>query len=237
VKIHEFGMMKQPYRGVYSILERCNFDLNYYIQHKDISFLKDINKLISFFYKIVYGVKLLHDIGYIHLDIKVKNYLIKIETDKKISRKLTDFGFLKRIGSLNPLAATQLYSDPRLVTDYITDIKSDKMMDIFSLGIVFIEIMTALNDDKYFYMCPFLKQNNPEKRLMRELYYTNKYPTNNFTNDSIKIRKFYDILPSEYAERLYNINIKMIADINTRYKNVNDIITDLSNLHTEINKH
>ena len=135
------------------------------------------------------------------------------------------------------MAATQLYSDPRLVTDYITDIKSDKMMDIFSLGIVFIEIMTALNDDKYFYMCPFLKQNNPEKRLMRELYYTNKYPTNNFTNDSIKIRKFYDILPSEYAERLYNINIKMIADINTRYKNVNDIITDLSNLHTEINKH
>ena len=32
-------MVKKPYRGVYSILEKCNFDLNYYIKYKNIDIL------------------------------------------------------------------------------------------------------------------------------------------------------------------------------------------------------
>jgi serine/threonine protein kinase len=87
-------MVKNPYRGVYSILEKCNFDLNYYIKYKNINYLKDFKKLIKFMCNILYGVKYLHDIKYLHLDIKLPNYLIKLE-NKVLLIKLTDFGFAK----------------------------------------------------------------------------------------------------------------------------------------------
>ena len=236
VKIYEFGVMKTPYTGIYSILEKCNFDLNYYIEKRDVSYLKDISKLITFFYKLLTGIKLLHDIGYIHLDIKIKNYLVKIENDKKLSIKLTDFGFLKRIGASNPLAATQLYSDPRLLKDDTNQLHADKMMDIFSVGVVFIDILLAINNERYYHICPFLKHNQYERKFMREFYYTDKYPNNNFETDIIKIKKLYEVIPSEYAKRLCEINIRMLSDTYYRYKTVDALIHDLVILHKEVKR-
>jgi len=227
VKIYEFGVIKSPYRGIYSILEKCNFDLNYYIENRDLSYLKEINKLITFFYKLLVGIKLLHDIGYIHLDVKIKNYLVKIEDDKKLSIKLTDFGFLKRIGASRPLAATQLYSDPRLLGENAEKIRADRMMDIFSVGIVFIDVLLSINNQRYYHICPFLKHNQFERKYMREFYYTDKYPNNNFESDAIKIRELYKAIPSKYSDKLCDINLKMLSDTDTRYKTVDALIHDL----------
>ncbi len=241
VKIVEFGMVKNPYRGVYSILEKCNYDLSYYINYKNIDYLKDFKKLIKFMINILLGVKYLHDIKYLHLDIKLQNYLIKIE-NKNLLIKLTDFGFAKRIGEKNILPGTLFYADPRIVlNDNLREMRGDGMMDIFSLGIIFIELILKLNNKKYFYLCPFLKNNEYNKLFMREQYYENTYKDNNFESDVVKIKNLYkninnsNKLNKTISEKLCNINLKMICDIKHRYKNIDSIILDLMKIKNELN--
>lgn len=241
VKIIEFGMVKKPYRGVYSILEKCDYDLNHYINNKNIDYLKDFKKLIKFMINILLGVKYLHDIKYLHLDIKLPNYLIKIE-NKNVLIKLTDFGFAKRIGEKNILPGTLFYADPRIVLNTnLKQMAGDRMMDIFSLGIIFIEIILKLNNKKYFYLCPFLKQNEYNKLFMREQYYENTYENNNFESDAVKIKNIYgninnsNTLNNTISEKLCNINLKMICDTKHRYKNIDSIILDLMKIKNELN--
>jgi serine/threonine protein kinase len=231
-------MVKKPYRGVYSILEKCNFDLNYYIKYKNIVYLKDFKKLIKFMVNILYGVKYLHDIKYLHLDIKLPNYLVKIE-NKNLLIKLTDFGFAKRIGEKNILPGTLFYADPRIVlNNNLKQLAGDKMMDIFSLGIIFIEIVMKLANNSYFYVCPLLKKNEYNKLFMREKYYETTYKNNNFDSDSIKIKNMYlniNKLNTNISQQLCDINLKMICDTRHRYKNVDSIILDLMKIKNELN--
>jgi serine/threonine protein kinase len=238
VKITEFGMVKKPYRGVYSILEKCNFDLNYYIKYKNIDYLKDFKKLIKFMVNILSGVKYLHDIKYLHLDIKLPNYLIKIE-NKNLLIKLTDFGFAKRIGDKNILPGTLFYADPRIVlNNNLKQLTGDRMMDIFSLGIIFLEIVIKLTNNNYFYVCPLLKNNEYNKLFMREKYYENTYKNNNFESDAIKIKKIYSNINksnTNISEQLCDINLKMICDTRHRYKNIDSIILDLMKIKNELN--
>ena len=238
VKITEFGMVKKPYRGVYSILEKCNFDLNYYIKYKNIDYLKDFKKLIKFMVNILSGVKYLHDIKYLHLDIKLPNYLVKIE-NKNLLIKLTDFGFAKRIGDKNILPGTLFYADPRIVlNNNLKQMAGDKMMDIFSLGIIFIEIIIKLTNNNYFYVCPLLKNNEYNKLFMREKYYETTYKNNNFESDSVKIKNMYSNINksnTNISKQLCDINLKMICDTRHRYKNVDSIILDLMKIKNELN--
>ena len=238
VKITEFGMVKKPYRGVYSILEKCDFDLNYYIKYKNIDYLKDFKKLIKFMVNILSGVKYLHDIKYLHLDIKLPNYLVKIE-NKNLLIKLTDFGFAKRIGDKNILPGTLFYADPRIVlNNNLKQMAGDKMMDIFSLGIIFIEIIIKLTNNNYFYVCPLLKNNEYNKLFMREKYYETTYKNNNFESDSVKIKNMYSNINksnTNISEQLCDINLKMISDTRHRYKNIDSIILDLIKIKNELN--
>ena len=238
IKIIEFGMVKKPYRGVYSILEKCNFDLNYYIKYKNIDYLKDLKKLIKFMCNILYGVKYLHDIKYLHLDIKLPNYLVKIE-NKNLLIKLTDFGFAKRIGDKNILPGTLFYADPRIVlNNNLKQMAGDKMMDIFSLGIIFLEIIMKLSNNNYYYVCPLLKKNEYNKLFMREKYYETIYKNNNFESDAIKIKNMYSNINKEntnIVQQLCDINLKMICDTRHRYKNVDSIILDLMKIKDTLN--
>ena len=117
----------------------------------------------------------------------------------------------------------------------------DRMMDIFSLGIIFIEIILKLNNKKYFYLCPFLKQNEYNKLFMREQYYENTYENNNFESDAVKIKNIYgninnsNTLNNTISEKLCNINLKMICDTKHRYKNIDSIILDLMKIKNELN--
>ena len=237
VKIIEFGIIKKPYKGVYSILEKCDYDLHYYLKYKNLEYLNDLNRLIIFMINILIGVQYLHNINYTHLDLKPHNFLIKIK-NKNLVIKLTDFGFLKRIGDTYVIPGTQYYSDPRICkNEKSSSIKADKMMDIFSLGIIFIDIILILVNKNYFYRCPLLEQNEFDKLEMRENYYTDKYEKKNFNSDIVKIKNIYSKLNeknNKLINELCDINLKMISDIDKRYKNINIIISDLLKLKNKL---
>jgi serine/threonine protein kinase len=237
VKIIEFGIIKKPYKGVYSILEKCDYDLHYYLKYKNIEYLNDLNRLIVFMINILIGVQYLHNINYTHLDLKPHNFLIKIK-NKNLVIKLTDFGFLKRIGDTNIIPGTQYYADPRICKNQKSPfIKADKMMDIFSLGIIFIDIILILVNKNYFYRCPLLERNEFDKLEMREHYYSDIYEKKNFNSDVIKIKDIYSKINeknNKLRNELCDINLKMISNIDTRYKNINTVISDLLKLKKKL---
>ena len=95
----------------------------------------------AFLRAIAEGVKAGHDLGIVHRDIKASNILLFREGTNWVP-KVMDFGisaFLQSVGT--PAAGTPEYMAPELLADPPAD--PSKQSDIFSLGIVFYELLAG----------------------------------------------------------------------------------------------
>ncbi len=116
--------------------------------------------------QIVAGLKYLHDLGYIHRDIKLEN--IMITPDNTI--KIIDYDFLihENDGYCVP-AGTPIYAAPEVIKyEYV-----DKRVDLWALGIL---IYALLNDDYPFdsddqkELYKKIVNNRPDTRKMKFRY-------------------------------------------------------------------
>jgi serine/threonine protein kinase len=76
-------------------MDNCGFEL-FQLKNNLLYYINPsirYETVISIFIKLLDSLKLIHNVGYIHCDIKLENYLIKIET-KKI--KIIDFGLVRK---------------------------------------------------------------------------------------------------------------------------------------------
>lgn len=122
-------------------------------QGKEIGYARElVDKMNSnreeFAYTIVLsilsGVMALHDAGYAHRDIDPSN--IMVTADRKI--KLIDFGIVKNLSDKSPnlsmagqFLGKPAYAAPEIVNGYIND--QNKTTDIYSIGILFYELLTG----------------------------------------------------------------------------------------------
>lgn len=87
--------------------------------------------------QILKGIDFLHELGYVHGDLKSDNILL---TENLIA-KICDFGLSQKIGNdLRKFVGTPLYAAPEILSMSIKDakpIKATPSMDYFSLGILF----------------------------------------------------------------------------------------------------
>lgn len=117
--------------GVYLILEFCNGgDLAKYIHKKNYKWD------IQYFKEISYGLKYLHQNNVLHRDIKPQNILIHNH-----NIKISDFGFAKSFEKhelITTFCGSPLYMAPEIIKDHEYDTKSD----IWSLGVIFYELIT-----------------------------------------------------------------------------------------------
>jgi serine/threonine protein kinase len=142
-------------------MELCDFTLKEYIQSTMIN--DDVEKRISYFKQILYGVKYLHDSNIIHRDIKPANIFFTKKDDYIV--KVGDFGISKLINtntnkqieqniileSVDNMLSKYEFTDLTLLTSYIgtgiyaaPETKSnsyDSSIDIYSLGIILIELL------------------------------------------------------------------------------------------------
>ena len=93
---------------------------------------------------ILSGVMALHDAGFAHRDIDPSNIMMTI--DRKI--KLIDFGIVKNLSVKAPNLSMQgqflgkpAYAAPEIVNGFIND--QNKTTDIYSIGILFFELLTG----------------------------------------------------------------------------------------------
>ena len=118
------------------IFELCSKgSLNQYINNYLGGFEEKYCKVI--FYKIIQGIKVIHDNGICHRDIKMDNILL----DDEFNIKICDFGFsCNNKKYLDDYLGTRKYMAPEIVKGMVYDgIKAD----IFSLGILLFNLRTS----------------------------------------------------------------------------------------------
>ncbi|MCQ2819545.1 MAG: serine/threonine-protein kinase [archaeon] len=108
------------------------------------------------FKNILLAVKVCHDNGFCHRDIKIEN--IMVNDDYMI--KLSDFGYASKInskaGKLNTYCGTKIYMAPEIVMEKPYD---GKKADVFSLGVTLFSLL--------FGVAPFDEASTNDKRYLR----------------------------------------------------------------------
>ncbi|OMJ69845.1 hypothetical protein SteCoe_32318 [Stentor coeruleus] len=125
--------------SVYLIMEYCEGgDLELFLNtHKGIS-IQFIRKWLS---SLISALEYLHSLNIMHRDLKLANFLLTTLDAKNADIKIGDFGFAKIMGS--GMTCTQLGSPMYMAPEIFHDDQYTIKADIWSLGIVFYEILTG----------------------------------------------------------------------------------------------
>ena len=129
--------------SVYFVFEMMpDGDLFDYIKKKPNHYLKD-KEIINILEQILLALIYLHEkLKIVHRDIKPENFMVKKETNKRISVKLMDFGtsdFLKNEGFNNISQGTPLYIAPEVYLEKTYDTK----IDMWATGVVLYNMATG----------------------------------------------------------------------------------------------
>lgn len=204
----------------FSILEPCFggdlFDRkNFFDYKKNIVIFK---KLIS---NILEGLKVIHEKGFCHLDIKLENigliYPLEetdiSEEDKNSEIRILDFGHITKIGDITKnLKGTPTYFSPEMELDLRT--KSEHIInvqdDIFSIGILVVLILFPDNNLRK------IVTGNIDNSVQQIIPATNLPELIQFIKSNISIE----------GEELSNFVLKCFTVPNNRFKSVDEMLDD-----------
>ena len=134
-KLNEFGVIEK--NKWYAFMENCGLDLFHKFKKKNDK--PDFDTLLKIFYECCTALKIIHDLEYLHLDIKPENFLMK---DDQI--KIIDFGMVKKNKFItNKSFGTMDYipNDWLKNSDEENNTTLEYHHDIFSLGCMFIILL------------------------------------------------------------------------------------------------
>ncbi len=136
VSVYDFGRWKNRFFIAMEFIDGWN--LGSYLDERRLS----IDDTIGLCFKILDAVRVIHSKGYMHRDLKPDNILV----DRRHNIKITDFGIslqksMARSTSEGALVGTPLYMSP----EQINNLDLTPASDIFSLGIIFYEMITGTN--------------------------------------------------------------------------------------------
>ncbi len=235
LKIYEFGVLS-PEKQIYSILERCDGDLFNYVY----SINKSVESFIDIIYKMTKSISYLHENNLVHLDIKLENFLYKMNNGK-VEVKITDFGTVEFEGTvLNKIRGTKTTIAPEFLNKFYI-YKNDKnrnekyivnengkytvnkKADIFSLGVCFLYFFIWIFANRFLdFYAPINKE-----PIYRIIYYNKLYE-----NDMTYV---FTILSNininiELKKVIYNIFKKTLAPVEERYNDSNELLKDIEML-------
>ncbi len=125
----------QTNNHIYIILEYCEGENLRSLLSKNQGHGLNSAQAIQYLYQIVQGLMIIHSQGYIYRDLKPDNILFK-----EGQLKIADFGLAVKASSSNEYVGTREYLAPEL-NNLIGDKTYNKQVDVWSLGIIFHEML------------------------------------------------------------------------------------------------
>lgn len=116
-------------------MELCKCNLREYLRENEVT----INEKVNICKQILEGVKYIHSKNYIHRDLKPSNIFLGLDGNIKIG----DFGLITDINDADEDVGTIGYAAPEVVNGDSYDYTAD----LYSLGIVFLEIFFEIKTD------------------------------------------------------------------------------------------
>jgi serine/threonine protein kinase len=218
-KLIEFGScspyQNKDYYYYYVVMEKFGkrlSDLNYNYNNP----LLKINNLFKIFYQCCVSLSLIHELKYLHLDIKPENFLVN---NNKI--KIIDFGTAnKNKFKTNELFGTIFF----IANDWLFNFSEKKETeltyhhDIFSLGCMFIELLYKfmLNRD-IFIACPLILELPNELKNSTQKYEKDYIIKQRINYDEESYEKMCSIIKI-YLNYKFKTNTKIIDYIELSIK-------------------
>ena len=205
--LFEFGYFENNKETkLYAIMENCGLDLTSYKIDNNKKKYEILLEILKILYQCCKSLELIHERGYLHLDIKLENFMINNNIIKII-----DFGFLKKNNSIiRDFLTEPAYTPNDLIVDSRKTKKFTYHHDIFSLGCMFIYIiyLHIFNEKKIFMICPL------------------NYDINS-KDDIFNKRKLYNIKDLNFMIDDINTNLKKFIGNNNNNNNKNNNIINL----------
>lgn len=208
-------------------------------QQETVSFTRK-----KIFYGLLKSLQIIHDNGYIHLDIKLEQFVTKDDDINKI--KLLDFGFTNKIGEkLSSARGTPGYLSPVLRYFKKQDLIAEPCMDIFSLGVCFLNIIIGKKTCNVGFMrlikvwgCAYKKQ-RIEDIIKRFLKPNDLISLTDYERDNLipMIRRM--LMITSFKEDKNNTNCKgdIYGDYCCRYETVKEILKEPYFNDTKFNRY
>ena len=241
--LYEFGKVKEINNCFYAIMENGGFELQNIFYSRILKKENTLNSLNIVLYVIkecAKAIQVLHNINIIHCDIKLQNFLYLIKYSEYYI-KIIDFGFCTKNGTVvksifgtPDYIPSDFYYSIQTGNKYIITIKND----IYSLGIMFIILLSNIFNKKYY--VPIVNKdlfnNIINKKNLDNI--DNIISKNIKTNIGYIIEDLKDIFQSKndsngkkkyFFERLNTILTK-ITYLEGNYDNLLRFIDDIDNL-------
>ncbi len=218
----------------YAIMENCGTDLSKYFSTLNKN-KNNLQKLLNIFKECCQAVKIIHDLGYLHLDIKPQNFLISNKGQNKEQIKIIDFGESQKVGyPTNDLFGTSDYIANDWMKNYLS--KEETILqyhhDIFALGCMFVELLFKyiLKKKDFDMVCP-LKELSNKKNISIIQEYRENYNIKQH-NKMLKVMKDANIKGNiiTLIDRMVN------PDPKKRYQKIDDVITQIDSIIKELKK-
>lgn len=191
-------------------MELC--DKNFYDIIKDDNI--SINQKLLYYYQILQGIQYLHHINIMHRDIKPSNILLKKIDNNKYKIKIGDLGMAKLYNNKQIILYTDndenknnsieigsiIYNAPEIESG-----NYDNKIDIYSLGVLLIEILLDYSK---------IKTISEKFRIINNIKYNNEYE--NMITDKY----------NELISNCINIDCKNRYDIDELISNFKTIISE-----------
>jgi serine/threonine-protein kinase len=160
--------------------------------------------------QIIDGLGYAHEEGVVHQDIKPSNILVEKRTKRPL---IADFGIAKTANIETHLKEGLITGSPVYMSpEQASGKETDKRTDIYSLGILFLKMLTGI--------LPVRKE-NAEEILVRKINQPDSFLAQRLTDASPFIN-----------EELENIILKAVAvDTEKRYQDCESFKNDLTQFH------
>jgi serine/threonine protein kinase len=240
-KLHEFGSIEKNETLTYAIMENCGKDLLNYFEdiieiNKNLSLKEKLMKLLILFSECCKAVKIIHNLGYLHLDIKPENFMIK---DDQI--KIIDFDCVKKSGykTITSFGTMNYISNDWLINAYSKHPRETTLEyhhDIFSLGCMFIYLLyNCVFDMSIDIACPneIINYNsNFDKNVIKARI---NYKDEDLKNITDFIRKNLVINDDLKVIIIVNLINKIVnPDVAERYESIDNVIEHIDSIIKKI---